>query len=286
MRFSIRLEEGYDLIDPKYEAWLRIHYPESAGKAEISKSPIFMNSSKVTDSSLSMSGLSCIGGSPSTSHSIPNQGAQVTPKSTSLAKSDKCSPLSDLPNLPKVTTPVTSKSGRAHVLTSSECLRLLKEKEEKKQQVVEEKERKKQEREMKKQQKEQEQKRKAEEKARKLAKREAEKARKQAEKEEKANKKAEKAKEKTDSKKEVVGAKRKADSSTSERASQHTKRRRMLGDLDEDISMEVCCVCYGTYLEDVNTGRQWLECSCSGSIHEDCIDDDDVDSDGKLCPLC
>ena len=46
--------------------------------------------------------------------------------------------------------------------------------------------------------------------------------------------------------------------------------------MDENINTEVCCVCYGTYQEDVDTGRQWLECSCTRWIHEDCIDDDVV----------
>ena len=158
------------------------------------------------------------------------------------------------------------------MLTSSECLQLLREKEEKKRQVAEEKERRKQERELKKQQKEVEQKRKAEEKARKLAEREAEKARKQAEKVQKEKEKAEKAKEKAQKEKtkEKAGTKRQADSGISERACQHTKRKRLLGEMDETINTEVCCVCYGAYLEDVDTERQWL-------VHEDCIDDENVD---------
>ena len=146
---------------------------------------------------------------------------------------------------------------------------------------------------MKKQLKEEEQKRKAEERARKLAEREVEKARKETEKAEKAKEKAEKAKEKAEKAKEKTekaperaGAKRKADSVTSERGCQHPKRKRLLGDMDESINTEVCCVCFGTYLEDVDTDRQWLECNCTRWIHEDCIEDEDVDGSGKLCPLC
>ena len=45
-------------------------------------------------------------------------------------------------------------------------------------------------------------------------------------------------------------------------------------------------MCFGTYLEDVDTDRQWLECNCTRWIQEDCIDDEDVDGSGKLCPLC
>ena len=347
LRFAIRFDEGYDLFDPKYEVWLRIHHPESANKAQIIQSPALVDPStlqKTTDSSPSMSSLSktttsvlsnnCSpsmselskdsspsmsslskdsspsmsglskdsslsslskNSSLSTSGLSKNDCSQdsaglTTPKSSasksSLTGSAKRSPLSDLLNLPTVTTPAAPKTGKARVLTSSECLRLLKEKEEKKRQVAEEKERRKQERELKKQQKEAEQKRKAEEKARRLTEREAEKAKKQAEKAQKAKEKVEKCKEKAQKEKaqERAGTKRQADSGT--RACQRTKRKRLLGDMDEDINTEICCVCYGTYLEDVDTGRQWLECSCARWIHEDCIDDEDVDDSGKLCPLC
>ena len=54
----------------------------------------------------------------------------------------------------------------------------------------------------------------------------------------------------------------------------------MLRDMDENINTDVCwSVCYGSYLEDVDIGRQKLECSCTRWIHEDCIDGDDVDDD-------
>ena len=36
-------------------------------------------------------------------------------------------------------------------------------------------------------------------------------------------------------------------------------------------------MCFGMYADDAGTGREWLECRCSRWIHEDCIDDDDVD---------
>ena len=48
------------------------------------------------------------------------------------ARSTKRSPFSDLLNIPFVSTPVLPKTGKACVLTSSEYLRLMKEKEEKK----------------------------------------------------------------------------------------------------------------------------------------------------------
>ena len=51
---------------------------------------------------------------------------------------------------------------------------------------------------------------------------------------------------------------------TQKQACQRTKR--MLGEMDKNINTN------GTYLDDVDTGRQWLECSCTRWIHEDCID--------------
>ena len=128
-----------------------------------------------------------------------------------------------------------TKTGKARVLTSSACLRLLKEREDKKHHIAEEKEGQKK-GELKKQQKEQEQKRKAEGKACKLA--EAEKARKLEEKGEKAKEKAEKAKERSKRLQENAGANKIADEgSTSERAYQ---RR----DMDENINTNVR---YGTW---------------------------------------
>ena len=106
------------------------------------------------------------------------------------ARSTKRSPFSDLLNIPFVSTPVLPKTGKACVLTNSECLRLMKEKEEKKIQFAYEKEKRKQEREQKKKEKEEEQKKKATERARKAAEKEAEKARKEQEKAEREKMKA------------------------------------------------------------------------------------------------
>ena len=118
------------------------------------------------------------------------------------------SPLSDLLNLPKNILDTKQKTGRAHVLTSTECLRLLKEKEEKKKQVELEKERRKQERKLKKQQKEEEQKHKADEKARKATERQALKAKKEAAKAEKEAARIEKAKNKVQNTRFKAGTKR------------------------------------------------------------------------------
>ena len=50
--------------------------------------------------------------------------------------------------------------------------------------------------------------------------------------------------------------------------------------------MSRCYVCFGVYADDAGTGREWLQCQCSRWIHEDCIDDDDVDIEQcVVCPL-
>lgn len=56
--------------------------------------------------------------------------------------------------------------------------------------------------------------------------------------------------------------------------------------MDKSIYIKICCVCYGTYLEDIDTGRKWIECSSARWIDDDRIDDDDVDASGKLCHVC
>ncbi len=65
-------------------------------------------------------------------------------------------------------------------------------------------------------------------------------------------------------------------------------RKKTRLDKDETIHDNLCCVCYGSFDEDIGTGREWLQCSCKRWIHEDCIDTNDTDGsiDNKLCPLC
>ena len=142
-----------------------------------------------------------------------------------------------------------------------------------------EKDKRKQEREAKKKQREDEQKRKADERARKIAEREAARAKRAAEKAEKetARKKAETA-DKSESE-------RPADSSVA--GGSRPKRSRIQENLDETINADLCCVCFGSYQEDIGTGREWVQCRCHRWLHEDCVDNGDMDENsGRLCPLC
>ena len=186
-------------------------------------------------------------------------------------------PLSDLLNLPNIhkAGSKTPSTGRAHVLTSAECLRLLKEKEEKKKQLQEEKERRKVERELKKKQREEEQKQKAIDKAKKAAEREAAKAKKEAARAEKGA-----AKTKTVTSQATSGTKRHCPTS------QRQAQKKAQCEIDETVHENHCCACFGFYDEDIGTGREWVECSCKRWLHEDCVDEEDMNSSGKLCPLC
>ena len=122
-------------------------------------------------------------------------------------------------------------------------------------QVAEEKERRKLERELKKKQRVEEQKRKAEEKALKAV----EKARIAAEKEAAETKKAEekqrKAEEKQSKAQERAALKRKLTSSTEFRP----KQKKARGDMNESINTDLCCVCFGSYNEDIDSGWSVVE---------------------------
>lgn len=154
----------------------------------------------------------------------------------------------------------TVKTGKARVLTSSECLRILLEKEEEKKKVAQEKERRKQERELKKKQKEEEQKRKAEEKVRKAAEREAAKALKEAAKADREAAKLAEREKKELQKSQKSGQKRQA---CPVATTTRPKRNKLKENVDVSINADLCCVCFGSYQEDVGTGREWLQSSCS-----------------------
>ena len=57
----------------------------------------------------------------------------------------------------------------------------------------------------------------------------------------------------------------------------HSLMQRSKSSADDEIDVNRCCACCGMYADDAGTGREWLQFRCSRWIHEDCIDDDDVD---------
>ena len=108
VRFAICFEEGYDLFDPKYMAWLHIHHPETCATVEASESSLFKDCSTVADSSVTVSGQSkgssttesglCTGNSPSvaqrfTSSTLDRSSVTTPTSKSSSAKSGKRSPV-------------------------------------------------------------------------------------------------------------------------------------------------------------------------------------------------
>ena len=72
---------------------------------------------------------------------------------------------------------------------------------------------------------------------------------------------------------------------TGQEAARRTKRSTESADNEIDINR--CCDCFGMYTDDIGTGQEWLRCKCTRWIHEECIDDDNVNiKSSKLCPLC
>ena len=201
-----------------------------------------------------------------------------------------------LPTAVKTRQHAASSSTRAmtgaRVLTSAECLAIIKEKEMKKKQQEEDKENRKKLREEKKQR--EEEKKKGE--LRLQREKEREKQR-----EKKAEEKARKAEER------ARQSNKGATSSTSACAPPYQQLtpslpKHTLRDCTntsaakiprvrmEDTDTNKCCVCLQSFEEDVQMGFgvEWIQCACERWLHEDCIIDCVTDSSGKerLCPFC
>ena len=281
--FSRRFENGYDLPDPKYISWLRIHHPIAASVlSETSTTAGLLEGSTSTVSPVSVDPQT----SPVDENSIPHHSVplpptdqvltdQSCPSSTPISAEPvsipKRSPLAELVNTPRINKDKRTKTGYARVLTSTECIRAFEEKEEQKRLAQEEKMKRKEERELKKKQKEDEMQRRKEEKARKAETREAKQREKLAMQASKQQRK------------QAQSSKRKATSSATSRP----KKSRAAENADDEIDSNRCCTCFGLYSDDIGTEREWLKCCCGRWIHEECVDEDDVNSSAtKLCPLC
>ena len=191
----------------------------------------------------------------------------------------------------------------ARILTGAQCLNMIQEREEKKKKLLEEKEKRKLEREQKRAEREAAAKKRAEEKAKK-----AELAAKQRE---ARSKKRQKPALNVATKKQKMAENSAAPSSSSRvdglskstnctSSRQTTLRSRESNLLNakakidgrspdaENIDINQCCVCFGTFQEDqeLGTGFEWVECACKRWLHEICISDIEINSDGKelLCP--
>jgi len=129
---------------------------------------------------------------------------------------------------------------------------------------------------------------KAEEKARKVKEMAEKKAKKAAEKERKA---AERAAKKHPRK--AGGTTKNPTAEATDGPPQKKQRREVcpMNDVDsEGIDEDMCCICFGTYTDDVReqSGRDWIKCACSRWLHEDCVEDYKVDDSGedRFCHYC
>ena len=205
------------------------------------------------------------------------------PLNISVSVTPVRSPLVDFLQLPN--TPLPSKkpkTGRARVLTSSEAWAILREKEEKKHHEAEEKERRKVEREEKKKQREEEKKHKDEEKVRRTEQRETKRKEKEEAKARMEQKRVHREEERAQKAAEKEN-KRPAESTLDETG--RLRKRLKHGTVESIIDENMCCVCLGLYEEDEDTGRTWLQCTCSRWIHQDCVIPN-CSSSTKLCPIC
>ena len=86
MCFSIGYEEGYDLYDEKYEAWLKIHHPEDVSKSSNESTPATPTSMTPLARSISyvpspsMSSHMTYDQSPSVTSKLPTTPAVTMPK--------------------------------------------------------------------------------------------------------------------------------------------------------------------------------------------------------------
>ena len=67
-----------------------------------------------------------------------------------------------------------------------------------------------------------------------------------------------------------------------------SKKIKVMDSSGTEINQNRCCVCFGTFHEDMGTGREWVECGCTRWLHEDCAEEVVVDVSRleRLCPLC
>ena len=188
-----------------------------------------------------------------------------------------------VPATPKRTKGDSKRVIGERVLTSSEGLAILKEKEDKKRREAEEKQKRKDEREQKKKEKEELAKKKAEARAKKTSSQRL------------APKRV------ATSQPKVRTKKAKPDSASTHTApsstnlaiasvSASTNSTAASTSTSASMSTGECCECFETYEDDVRFGRgeEWVECACGRWIHEKCIDKLVIDAQGKekFCSFC
>ena len=58
------------------------------------------------------------------------------------------------------------------------------------------------------------------------------------------------------------------------------KKRRL--QMSEEIDLNECCMCFGTYEDDImeGAGAEWISCACGRWLHKDCAESRVIDSSG------
>ena len=284
-KFMQRYEEGYDLYDPIYQKWLEANNLVSTTSNSVTENfadvpvlnPILVTGVENNTSSV-VSAASSIPARPSLPSNLPaNENNNIT-SSYSNTVQKFMSPFASKPSRKSENRAVTT----ARVLTSKECLDIIKEKQLKKKAEEEEKQRRKKEREEKKKRLDEEKQKKAQQKAQKAAER-AEKANKVAQQKARRSRTGSSASTKENVPPSVLTN---STSLLGKRAhSQRSNPRKPLLETTAEIDNDnQCCVCFDEYEE----GETWVQCSCTRWLHEDCVIDVIMDSNGKpkICPVC
>ncbi len=225
--------------------------------------------------------------------------ARVTPsRSTSQSPTLKRSPLASITNLLPGNTPKSSRTivsrhldsiapvkiadtGKAKVLTSAECLKMLDEKKQKKEQAVMEKEERKRERERKKFEREEIAKKKKEEQLEKKRMRE----------EAALKKTAKSGGKKCNTRNTAINLSRPSEESVdaqlalSSTPSTSTPTTSLRGGQDSRNGFWECTFCYEEFCQDE---KEWLQCACDRWVHEQCLEEIILDDQGqeRFCPYC
>ncbi len=224
---------------------------------------------------------------------------RVTPnRSTSQSPTLKRSPLASITNLLPGNTPKSSRTivsrhldsiapvkiantGKAKVLTSAKCLKMLDKKKQKKDQAVMEKKERKRERERKKFEREEIAKKKKEEKLEKKRMRE----------EAALKKTAKSGGKKCNTRNTAINLSRPSEESVdaqlalSSTSSTSTPTTSLRGGQDSRNGFWECTFCYEEICQD---GKEWLQCACDRWVHEQCLEEIILDDQGqeRFCPYC
>ena len=90
-----------------------------------------------------------------------------------------------------------------------------------------------------------------------------------------------------------TGRKRISVSSAASTSSSHEgpppKKNRLDKPTSDSIDHNVCCMCFGTYEDDIleGMGAEWISCACGRWLHEDCGEDCITYENGqeRFCPF-